>query len=164
MRPEFEQCGTISQDPEAAQTVDRVAAQVLETMFFTEAELSTCDHFWLEIADCARVQFEGSHFGEMQLGISANAADPIAAAFLGLDEHPSKAQLGEVIQELANVLCGAMLSQLWPDSKLALASPQSTLWHDWDLHNMLHRCFAIPEGMLAISIRLNSQPPANEPQ
>ena len=163
MPPEIEQHWkldhqtTLSEEPSASQTMLQVAAQVLETMFFTEAEVAACEHAWLERAACARIRFEGSNSGEMQLGVSAEAADPIAASFLGLDPIELTDGLrGQVLQELSNILCGAILSQLWPESELALASPELTAWRDWTDECALHRCFVIPEGMLAISVRLRS--------
>ncbi len=161
MPPELEQ-----QESPMEQALQMVAAEVLETMFFTEAELAGCEHAWLDFpinpAPCARVAFEGSHFGEMLLGVSGEAADPIAASFLGLDPAElTAAQRGQVIQELANILCGAMVSHLWPESNLTLSSPELTPWQEWPKEGTLHRCFAIPEGKLAISIRLIARPPAS---
>jgi hypothetical protein len=154
MLPELEQQSRMDLEPAASDTVREVAAAVLETMFFTAAELAPCEHAWLGLASCARIRFAGSHFGEMQLGVSTEATDPIAASFLGLDPMElTGAQRGQVIQELTNILCGAMLSHLWPESQLALSSPELTPWLDWPSEGLLHRCFTIPEGMLAISIR-----------
>lgn len=164
MPPELEQQYSMDQEPAAGDTVREVAAEVLETMFFTEAELASCEHAWLGSAPCARIRFEGSHFGEMLLGVSAEAADPIAASFLGLDPMElTDSQRGQVIQELTNILCGAMLSHLWPESKLALSSPELTPWQVWPSEGLLHRCFAIPEGMLGISIRLTPPLQTGEP-
>ena len=166
MPPELEQQSTtMDQEPAASDTIREVAAEVLETMFFTEAELTACEHGWLGGAACARIRFDGSHFGEMLLGVSMEAADPIAASFLGLEPvELTDAQRGQVIQELSNILCGAMLSHLWPESKLALLSPELTPWQEWPRAGPLHRCFTIPEGMLAISIRLAppAQPAGNQ--
>jgi CheY-specific phosphatase CheX len=145
----------MDQEPSAGDTIQHVAAEVLETMFFTEAEAAACEHGWLATAHCARIRFEGSHLGEMLLGVSAEAADPIASSFLGLDPMElTDAQRGQVIQELSNILCGAMLSHLWPESQLALLSPELEPWREWAAEGALHRCFQLPEGMLAISIRL----------
>lgn len=153
--PGFEQQDSLDQEPAAGDTIREVVGKVLETMFFTEAEPAGCEHAWLKSAPCARVQFAGSHCGEMLLGVSAEATDPIAASFLGLDPMElTAAQRGQVIQELANILCGAVLSHLWPESKLALSSPDLTPWQEWPSEGLLHRCFTTPEGMLAISIRL----------
>jgi CheY-specific phosphatase CheX len=165
MPQELEQPCTMDREPAAADTIQRVAAEVLETMFFTEAELAVCEHAWLDAAPCARVRFEGSHLGEMLLAVSAEAADPVAAAFLGLDPmEVTDAQRGQMIQELTNILCGAMLSKLWPESRLAIGSPELMPWTDWSAAGALHRCFVIPDGMLAISIGLipRSQPAASE--
>jgi hypothetical protein len=161
MPPELEQQltlepqSTIDQEPAASQTMRQVTAEVLERMFFTEAELATCEHAWLSSARCARIRFEGSHFGEMLLGVSGEAVDPIAASFLGLDPMElTDAQRGQVVQELSNILCGAMLSHLWPESRLALASPELIAWPVWPGEGVLHHCFVIPEGLLGVSIRL----------
>jgi CheY-specific phosphatase CheX len=162
---EVEQRYALDGEPGAGDTAGRVVAEVLETMFFTEAEMAGCEHGWLAAASCARIRFEGSHRGEMLLGVSAEAVDPIAASFLGLDPMElTDGQRGQVIQELSNILCGAMLSRLWPESTLALSSPELTAWQDWTSQRLtgdgLHRCFAIPEGMLAISICLTPLAPA----
>jgi len=151
------QPGRLDQEPTAADTIRQVASEVLEAMFFTEAELTACEHAWLGKARCAQIRFGGSHFGEMQLGVSAEAAEPIAASFLGLDPMElTDAQRGQVIEELSNILCGAILSKLWPESKLALSSPKLSVWQEWPDGGPLHHCFAIPEGLLGISIRLTA--------
>jgi hypothetical protein len=91
----------------------------------------------------------------MLLGVSVEAVDAIAASFLGLDPmEVTDAERGQVIQELSNILCGATLSHLWPESKLALSSPELAAWQEWPGSGALHRCFAIPEGLLATSVRL----------
>jgi hypothetical protein len=165
MLPELEQQRGMDWEPAASDTIREVAAQVLETMFFTEAELSPCEHAWLGSARCGRIQFEGSHSGEMLLGLSAEAVDPIAASFLGLDPMElTDAQRGQVVQELCNIMCGALLSHLWPESRLALATPELTAWQEWPGEAALHRCFAIPEGMLTLSIRLTSRAPGAAPR
>ncbi|HTB18883.1 MAG TPA: chemotaxis protein CheX [Bryobacteraceae bacterium] len=157
--PPLEQQPGIDQRPEARDTMQQVTAEVLESMFFTEAEPAPCEHGWLPGAPCARIGFAGSHRGEMLLGVSAEAAAPIGASFLGLDPMElTDAQRGQVLEELSNILCGAMLSQLWPESKLALSSPELTRWQEWPGEGLLHRCFTIPEGMLGMSIRLISAP------
>jgi CheY-specific phosphatase CheX len=161
--PETRPTYTLEGDPQAGQTADQVAdtvaAEVLETMFFTAAEPAACEHAWLGVAQTARVRFSGSHRGEMLLAVSAEAADPVAASFLGLEpDELTNTQRGQVIQELANILCGALLSRLWPESTLALSAPELANWEDWPAEGALHRCFLIPEGMVAILIRLETAP------
>jgi hypothetical protein len=157
MLPELENQVPLDREPAASEMIERVAAEVLETMFFTEAQVDACEHCWLATAPSAHIRFEGSHFGEMLLGVSAEAAVPIGASFLGLaEDEVTQAQRGQVVQELANILCGAMLSKLWPESKLALASPELEPWPEWPAEGALHRCFLMQEGRLAISVRLVS--------
>jgi Chemotaxis phosphatase CheX len=160
---------TLEGDPQAGQTADRVADQVadqvasevLETMFFTEAEPVACEHAWLGAAHTARIRFDGSHRGEMLLGVSGEAVDSIAASFLGVEAgEASDAERGQVIQELANILCGALLSRLWPESTLALSSPELTRWEEPPSVGMLQRCFVLPEGRVALSVRLEAAPGA----
>src|SRR5579859_1630173 len=160
MPPELEE-----QQSPMEQVLQLVAGEVLETMFFTEAEASPCEHEWLETARCALIRFEGSHLGEMLLGVSGEAVEPIAAGFLGLDPMElTDAQRGQVVQELANIMCGALMSHLWPESDLALSSPALEAWREWADESALHGCFTLPEGKLALSIRLipRPRPPANE--
>jgi hypothetical protein len=163
MPPELEQNSgavTMDREPGAAAAIQEVVAESLETMFFTEAEPMACEHAWLRSARSARLRFEGSHQGEMLLGISAEAVDPIAASFLGLDPlELTDLQRAQTIQELSNILCGAMLSRLWPESRLTLSSPESAAWEEWPDAGALHRCFTIPEGSVAISVRLASPLP-----
>ncbi len=49
--------------PEALpRTLGRVSAEVLETMFFTEAVAVECEHGWLADAVSVRVDFDGIAF------------------------------------------------------------------------------------------------------
>lgn len=136
------------------QSIDHVAAEVMETMFFTEALVTDCDHGWLGRAFTVRVNFDGTHCGQVFLTISTEAAWSIAAGFLGLDmAEMAEAQLNQVILELANILCGAAMSRLWPESSLTLAAPE-LVEAELPVAGVWHRCFTMPEGMMAVSIRL----------
>ena len=159
---ELESKWRMDEEPGALETARVVVAEVMESMFFTEAEPSECEHAWIAEALSARIRFEGSHSGEMLLAVSAEAVEPIAASFLGLDPPElTDMQRGQVVQEMSNILCGAVLSRLWPESKLALVSPELTAWEEW-MAGALHICFTLPEGPLAISIRLTADPRATE--
>jgi hypothetical protein len=145
--------------------LDRVGAEVLETMFFSEAVVTPCGHAWLERATSVRVVFAGSHFGEIFLSVSMEAERSIASGFLGLNEEETTgSQGGQVISELANIFCGAVMSSLWPESSLNLDSPELTGSPRHEAGAM-HRCFILPEGMLAVSIHLSDGPvvPRNQP-
>ena len=49
------QPGRLDQEPTAPDTIRQVMAEVMEAMFFTEAELTACEHAWLGSARCARI-------------------------------------------------------------------------------------------------------------
>jgi hypothetical protein len=139
------------------ESIDHVAAQVMETMFFTEAMVTDCDHGWLGRAFTARIKFDGTHCGQVFLTISTEAAQSIAAGFLGLEmAEMAEAQLNQVILELANIFCGAAMSRLWPESSLTLDAPELVA-AELPVEGVWHRCFTMPEGTLAVSICLFGQ-------
>jgi len=139
---------------EISRILDEAIAEVLATMFFADLEPAPCthsplEHSWMSSAVSARVRFEGTHFGEAVLTISRPAAEEIASAFLGLDkEETSETDCAQVVLELANILCGSVLSRLWPESKLTLSAPVSDAM-ERGLEGPGHRCFQMPEGNLA---------------
>ena len=159
MPHELEPLETAHQDAEFAATLRRVSDEVLETMFFTEAVAADCDHSWFETGVSVRMDFDGSHYGEMWMAISPAAVPAVASAFLGIEpDQTSQAQREQVILELANILCGAVLSALWPESRLLLNAPQLSAWGCPE-EGAWHRCLALEEGTLAISIRLSGLGP-----
>ena len=156
MPHELEQLEAAGQEAEFTATLGRVSAQVLETMFFSEAVAVECQHDWVAGAASVRVNFDGSHSGQMWLALSADAVPPIASAFLGLEaEETSPEQCSQVICELANILCGAVLSSLWPESRLQLDAPQ-LIAPECGGQGVWHCCLALEEGTLAIWICLSS--------
>ncbi len=154
MPEQLQQAGPAEQVPKFGGVVVRVAAEVLETMFFEEAVPSACEHAWLAQAVSAQVRFEGSHGGEFLLSVPPDTARSIAAGFLGVDpEELSEAQPGEVILELANILCGALISTLWPESNLSLGTPE-LVSAEHSFREAMHCCFSLPGGRVAVSIGL----------
>jgi CheY-specific phosphatase CheX len=129
-----------------------VIEDVLETMFFSTAVAVDCRHEPGSIA--ARLRFTGDPSGDFELTLSSGVARQFACSFLAVDEPdlPSSAE-SEVACELANMICGAALSRIHPDSivKLsapALADPASPLAG-------AHQCFETPEGVLSVTLRVD---------
>ncbi len=152
---ELEHLETVDQDSEFRAALGRVSADVLATMFFTEAVPVECEHGWIAEAATVRVDFDGSHYGEMWLALAAEAVPSIAAAFLGSNpEETGEEQRSQVTCELANILCGAVLSSLWPESRLLLEAPRRAAW-ECGSEGVWHCCLALELGTLAISIRLS---------
>ena len=130
--------------------VRQVTREVLETMFFSEAEPVACGH----TEDCiaARVRFTGNASGELTVMLSPELARSLSAAFLAEeDDEVTAEQRGQVSCELANIICGAILSRLHPSSRVALGVPEAAAP---DYGEALHQCFATPEGVLAVTLRM----------
>lgn len=123
--------------------------QVLETMFYTEAFAADA-----QPADalCAHLHFNGDPSGEFELVLARGAARKLAASYLGLPESDlGAAAEADVSCELANMICGATLSRVHPDSIVKLNSPElaePTLAGD-------RQCFETPEGLLSVCLRVN---------
>jgi CheY-specific phosphatase CheX len=97
---------------------------VLETMFFSAvlglAEPETGGDF-LE----ARVAFIGRLSGTLSVRLSETSARLLAADFLGEEEAMlTDTQPGQVVCELANMLCGSLLSKMESEESFDLASSE----------------------------------------
>jgi len=147
-----------SDAPDFDQVVASVSAGVLETMFFEEAVETACQHAWIESALSVKVQFNGSHRGEFLMSVSAGAAQCIACGFLGIDpEELLEGQCGQVLLELTNILCGAVMSRLFPESSLNLDPPEAVPSGAVPSPS-IHRCFQLPDGPVAVSIQMFQEP------
>lgn len=98
--------------------------EVLEKMFFVRSFGDAPDT--ADEPECiAHVSFEGEPSGWLALCVTAHAARSVAADFLGEDEGDlSEHQIGEVICELANMICGSVLSRVERNARFHLAAPQ----------------------------------------
>jgi hypothetical protein len=100
------------------QALSRAAGDVLEKMFFAGFEEGLCfggnDGPFIAV----RMSFDGERQGILTLRISAAAAGTLAADFLGVDPEdesdsgPQGSRVLEVVRELANMICGDVLSTL----------------------------------------------------
>ena len=72
-----------------------------------------------------QVSFDGDPPGSFQMRIARPAANAVAADFLGEDlESLSARQSTDVTLELANMICGAVLSRIESRAAFRLGSPQ----------------------------------------
>jgi CheY-specific phosphatase CheX len=100
--------------------------EVLEQMFFVRP-VSESAQSGLPVNPplVAQVGFAGEPSGNLTLTISTEAARSIAADFLAEDECVlSKQQVGEVVCELANIICGSVLTRVESKALFRLASPR----------------------------------------
>jgi CheY-specific phosphatase CheX len=104
------------------------AQQVLETMFFvvpSEAPAGAAEAGGPRLA--ARIAFRGEPPGVFAVSLPEPAARTIAANFLGAEtesELPFES-VWEVVAELANMICGSVLSRLETESKFELDAPEA---------------------------------------
>ena len=102
------------------------AAEVLESMFFT-SPLGSSDPCGraMENSVAAGLFFHGTPPGRFGICASMDAARSLAASFLGEDpESIVEQQCNEVICELANMVCGSVLSSMEKDVLFELTQPK----------------------------------------
>jgi len=101
--------------------------EVLEKMFFVET-LGECatpsgDSPAGDIA--VSLPFHGEPSGSFLLKLTSIAARQIAADFLGIDEgEVSEIRISEVVRELANMICGSVLSRVENTATFNLGEPR----------------------------------------
>jgi CheY-specific phosphatase CheX len=112
-------------EPEIRQVLQDAVRDVLEKMFFA-IPLEEPDEAGFPADGIAvELAFEGDPSGALLLSMSSPAARQIAADFLGIDESEvSAAQTTDVVCELANMICGSVLSRVESTARFRLASPR----------------------------------------
>jgi CheY-specific phosphatase CheX len=134
-------------EPALLQALRQSVDEVLDKMFFVcplgETEPAAAD---AEPAIVARLAFEGEPSGSLTLRLTWQAAHSIAADFLGEDEESlTRQRTGEVVREMANMICGSVLSRVESAAVFHLAEPRIlTLAEDADL----------PQGAVALAVDL----------
>jgi CheY-specific phosphatase CheX len=140
---------TILSEEAIANAVCECTAQALETMFYfgvlgpAEMPAEAFDY-------CFSIDFGGTCSGRFSLGIQAHAAQLLAANFLGVDD--ASADTEATAGELANILCGAILSALHHHSLIRLGMPQRVAEPAFEGFSM---AFELEEGFLAIGLRFD---------
>lgn len=137
-------------------------ADVLEKMFFVgpmgEPEsLPTPDGSVMS----AEVTFWGNPSGTLTLRVTHDVARSIGADFLGEDEEAlSEKQIGDVICELANMICGSVLSRAESATTFRLEKPSITTPEPWhDLSDQVI-CYAVALGNGSLTAILETEPPS----
>jgi CheY-specific phosphatase CheX len=100
-------------------------AETLEEMFFV-TDLEECDPavYPPEPVLLARVDFTGEPSGQLTLRASLSLARSLAADFLGENEEAiGHSQVTDVFAELANIVCGAVLTRTESSCTFRLSSP-----------------------------------------
>jgi CheY-specific phosphatase CheX len=135
------------------------AGEVLESMFFTSAEERPGAEVDLNGENISAVlTFEGSPAGRFGLTIPGEPARKLAASFLGADEELLvRRQVEEVVCELANMLCGSVLSSLDKETRFDLTQPQIAAFEC--PRDAARRTFLTDEGPIAVWMALTASSP-----
>jgi CheY-specific phosphatase CheX len=101
----------------------------------------------------ARMTFKGDANGVFHSTLDTAAAWAIAANFLG-EEVPdiSREQVDTVICELANMICGSVLSSYKRDGHFELSTPEITQLEDPQPDEAVRRIFELETGCIALAI------------
>jgi CheY-specific phosphatase CheX len=133
--------------------------EVLEKMFFVQTlgEFSIPEDAVSPPEDeiAVRVTFQGEPAGSLMLRLTSAAARQIAADFLGTDEaEVSDIQTCEVVLELANMICGSVLSRVESAKAFHLAAPQIVPLSEENTGNLWNTRYAVElsNGRLSVNI------------
>jgi len=134
--------------------------EVVETMCFASVIASSeaaSDDDVSKSGVSAELRFEGDPSGGFRLDVESAAARVLGAAFLGREEHEvTDAQQGEVVCELANMICGSVLSRLERATTFHITHPclvpkgATTAY----VGTEVRRCFDLGEGVMTTCFRI----------
>ncbi len=105
-------------------SINDAVEQVLETMCFS-AVLGPCETAQAQpfLDRSAVVDYSGASVGSVLIGCDEAGARGLAANFLG-SEDASEEQVSGFLAELANMLCGAVVSTLNGGGNYSLGTPR----------------------------------------
>lgn len=101
-------------------TLQEATAEVLETMFFACIDGTEVDPPTDGLT--AHVEFHGSCSGKLGFSASVGASDMLAGGFSAGEEGPSTMSTQDVVNEFANIVCGAVLTRLDPRGEFYLTT------------------------------------------
>lgn len=134
------------------------ATEVLETMFFAtvEGEQDGVE----ETSDDrirARLDFRGASSGRLELSMNLESAEELAANFLGSAGHfGTESDSRLVVSELANMVCGTMLSHLDKHAVFCLDAP-ALMPNSEKLEGEILKTLQLEHGLLQLAFSIESQ-------
>jgi len=152
-----------------SQCLQEAAEEVLETMFFMTVEREV---EWEEVSGkphlYAEMDFQGAAEGRLELALSEDLAPVLASGFFGKDESELRpSEIEAVMCELANMLCGSVLSRLESGSLFQLGAPQAMatdLEQESRINAGHRRVFDLGCGDVKICFWMWREPEANPAQ
>jgi CheY-specific phosphatase CheX len=152
------------QSEQIAEVLGSAAETVLETMFFTMAE-GEAEPIFAPETELMRtaIAFSGEWSGTFEMMTPFSCARTIAEGFVGADEMEQMEadKVGEVMGELANMVCGSTLSQLANDKIFDLGAPRQLHSGEPNLSAAANAVTAsrglnLGEGMVAFSMAIET--------
>jgi CheY-specific phosphatase CheX len=130
------------------------ATDVLESMYFTSvmgpAEVPLSGAGWI-----AGLEFKGELSGSFTLRMSVETARLLAANFFGEEESDvTETAIGDMVGEMANMICGSVLSRMETETHFKLSHPvvetSSDLMQGMD--RGIHQLLETDGGVLALCL------------
>lgn len=140
---------TLISEDVMANAITECTAQALETMFYFGV-LGPAEFPEEGFDYCFAIDFGGTCSGRFTMGLQARPAGMLAANFLGVDD--ASPDVEATAAELANILCGAILSALHSHSLIRLGMPSRLTEPRLEGFQM---AFELEEGFLAIGLRFD---------
>src|ERR1022692_4645071 len=117
--------GCLVSDTAIHTALSSAVAEVLDCMFFLEVLAEIAEPPPQAETVTVQVSFDGDPPGYFQMRIARPAANAVAADFLGEElESLTDRQSTDVTLELANMICGAVLSRIESRAAFRLGSPE----------------------------------------
>lgn len=145
-----------------SKVIDESTARVLETMFFTSIVEEDAIRPEPREDVGATLTFSGEPSGFLSLVLSMETSEALAEAFAGLDrEEITDLQREEILNELANIICGSILSKVESDSAFALGPPRPVGPADARVANrsdthFIQRSFNLGNGVLTVILGMET--------
>jgi chemotaxis protein CheY-P-specific phosphatase CheC len=139
---------------EISEILTGAVAEVLETMYFAtivgiaQSDIASGDE-WIGVS----LRFRGALTGVFGMRAPVDSARTLADNFLGGSE--SELRGVEVLGEMANMICGSVLSRIAPNKPFDLDTPVSEVcdWHAWRQHRE-KAIYEIEDGWLGLWLDL----------
>jgi CheY-specific phosphatase CheX len=152
-------------EPVVQQALRDSVDEVLDKMFFVQALGESPDPGLAAMeppaAIAVRLTFLGEPSGSLALRLTSTAARSIAADFLGTDEEEvSDPRMADVVCELANMICGSLLSRVENAATFQLAAPRIVPLSEGPAQEPGATFYAVdlPKGSLAVSVNTGTPP------
>ncbi|MDQ2842085.1 MAG: chemotaxis protein CheX [Acidobacteriota bacterium] len=136
--------------------------EVLETMFFTGVVEEDSNEESDSLVS-AELTFHGNRSGRFGVRVPHTTGRQITSSFLGLEEDElSEEQIGEVVCELTNMICGSVLSRVETGARFELMHPEVDPRNgDWRKYkDATGSTFGLEEGTITVWMTLEENRPA----